>query len=51
LKNEKLTMRLENKTWTNTQIKNHKNPENMYFKFFTPLTPSVEKITKLIAFK
>jgi len=22
----------------------HKNPEHMYFKFLTPLTPSVEKV-------
>jgi hypothetical protein len=48
---EKLTTRLENKTWTNLQIKNHKkshelrlirpqtqhkNPEHMYLKFLTP---------------
>jgi len=51
LKNEKLTIRLESKPWTNTQIKNHKNPEHMYFKFFTPLTSSMEKIMKLLGFK
>jgi len=51
LKNEKLTARLKNKTRTNTQIKNHRNPEHMYFKFLTPLTSSVEKIVKLLGFK
>jgi hypothetical protein len=55
---EKLSTRLKNKTWTRAQIKNHKkshelrlirpqtqhkNPENTYLKFLTPLMPSVEK--------
>jgi hypothetical protein len=51
LKNEKLTARLKNKTGTNTQIKNHRNPEHMYLKFLTPLASSVEKIVKLLGFK
>jgi hypothetical protein len=51
-----VTTRLKNKTWTNPQIKNHKkrcrliitqtqhkNPEHIYLKFLTLLTPSVEK--------
>jgi hypothetical protein len=29
----------------------HKNPEHIYFKLLTPLTPSVEKIVKLCGFK
>jgi len=28
----------------------HKNPEHMYLKFLTPLTPSVEKIVKFHGF-
>jgi hypothetical protein len=62
----KITTRLLNKTWTNPQIKNnkenhefrlirpqiqHKNPENMYLKFLTPITPSVEKTVNLCGFK
>jgi hypothetical protein len=47
LKNEKLNARPNNKT----QIKNHRNPEHVYFKFLTPQTSSVEKIVKLLEFK
>jgi hypothetical protein len=58
LQNSKLTARLKNKTGTNPQTKDHKhshelrlirqqtqhkNPEQMYLKFLTPLTSSVEK--------
>jgi hypothetical protein len=57
LKNKKL-IRLEDKAWTNPQIKNHKsshelkliipqtqhkNPEHMYLKVSTPLTLPVKK--------
>jgi len=60
--NKKLTTRLKNKTVTNLQIKNikrsmnsrlirpqtqHKNPENTYLKFLTPLPPSPEKTVNL----
>jgi hypothetical protein len=60
---EKLNAKLKNKTWTNPQIKNHKNshelglirpqtqhknPEHMYLKFLIPPTPSVEKIVNLL---
>jgi hypothetical protein len=55
---EKLTTRLQNKTCTKSQIKNHKkrheltdqtktqhkNPEHMYLNFLTSPTPSVEKL-------
>jgi hypothetical protein len=60
---EKLPTSLKNKTWTNLQLKNHKNshvlrlirlqtehksPEHRYLKF---LTPSVEKTVNLYEFK
>jgi len=64
LKIEKLTTRLNNKTQTNPQIKNHKmchditlirpqiqhrSPEHMYLKFLvSPLPQSVEKIVNLL---
>jgi hypothetical protein len=53
----------KNETWTNPQIKNHKNrhklrlirlqtqhknTEHTYLKLLTPLTPSVEKTVKLL---
>jgi hypothetical protein len=65
LKNSKLTTRLQNKTWTNPLIKNHKkshelrlirpqtqhkNPEDTYLKFLTPLRPSMEKTMNLHEF-
>ena len=58
--------RLKNKMWANPQIKNHKRamkpdwpdhrqhkkkPEHTYFKFWTPLTPSVEKVVNHCGFK
>jgi hypothetical protein len=61
LSNEKLTARLKNKASKYLQIKNHKisheirmnrrqtqhkNPEHVYLKFLTPLTPSVGKKTE-----
>jgi hypothetical protein len=66
LENQNLTTRLKNKIWTNLQIKNNKkirilslirpqaqqkNPEHMYLKFLTPLTPLVEKIVNFHGFK
>ena len=54
--------RLKNKTWTNPQNKNHKEPrthmdqttdttqtpEHKYLKFLKPLTQSVEQIVNLL---
>jgi len=43
LENEKFTVWLKNKTWTNPRFR---NPEHI-FKFLTPLKPSAEKSMKL----
>jgi len=66
LKNYELTKKFKNKISTNPQIKNHekshglsmtrpqtqhKKLEHTYFKFLTPLTPSVEKTGNLYRFK
>jgi len=66
LKNEKVTTRLKNKTWTNPQIKNHKKElcteadqtkvttqksRRYVFKFLTPPIPSVVKTVNLYWFK
>jgi len=62
----KINYKAQNKTWTNQQIKNHKNSHELsvirsqirqkksrtlVLKFLTPLTLSMEKIVKLHGFK
>jgi len=61
----KINYKVQNKTWTNQQIKNHKNSHELsvirsrkrqksrtlVLKFLTPLTLSVEKIVKIHGFK
>ena len=58
----KTNTRLKNETWSNPQIKKHKEqrihsdqtihttkiPENKYVKFLKPLTQSVEQILNLL---
>jgi len=66
MKNYKLATILQNKTWTNPKIKNHKKSnklqligpqtqhkylEHMYLKFLKPLTPFVEKTGSLHGFQ
>ena len=62
LKNLKLTTRIKNKTWTNSQIKNQKmrqksehrhdtEIQNTCTYILTIITPSVQKIANLHGFK
>jgi hypothetical protein len=66
IENLKISSRLKNKTWSNSQIKNHenscefrliraqtghRNPEHIYLRIFTTLLQSMEKIVNPHVFK